>query len=409
MTTVLYLSYTGMTDPLGQSQVLAYLRKLSVTGNYRFTIISFEKPDAYRQLRTTIEGICAEAGIKWYPLPYTAKPPVVSTFRDVQRMKQLAVRLTKEQCFSIVHCRSYIPSIVGLHLKKHRGIPFLFDMRGFWADERLDGNIWKLSNPVYKVIYNYFKKKEKQFLLNADHIVSLTNNARNVINSWQLRPANLPITVIPCCVDLTLFAADGISPQAQNEARSSLQIPADAKVISYVGSLGTWYMLPEMMLFVKQYFQAFPNAYFMVLTGEPEQMVIAAAQAAGVDVNRLRVKKAARSEMPVYVSLSTISIFFIKPAFSKRASSPVKQGELMAMGIPIVCNDSVGDTSEIVNTYEAGVVLDDFSQQSFTNALKKLETTVFDKRKIIQGAREVFSLEQGVELYSSVYRKILNG
>ena len=40
---ILYLSYDGMTDPLGQSQVLPYLIGLTKEG-FTFHIISFEKP-----------------------------------------------------------------------------------------------------------------------------------------------------------------------------------------------------------------------------------------------------------------------------------------------------------------------------------------------------------------------------
>ena len=41
---VLYITYDGMTDPLGQSQVLPYLVGLSEKG-YKFTILSFEKKE----------------------------------------------------------------------------------------------------------------------------------------------------------------------------------------------------------------------------------------------------------------------------------------------------------------------------------------------------------------------------
>ena len=41
MKSVLYLSYDGMTDPLGQSQVIPYLSHISE--NFKITIISFEK------------------------------------------------------------------------------------------------------------------------------------------------------------------------------------------------------------------------------------------------------------------------------------------------------------------------------------------------------------------------------
>ena len=45
---ILYLSYDGMTDPLGQSQVLPYIIGLTKAG-YSFHLVSFEKPDRYNQ------------------------------------------------------------------------------------------------------------------------------------------------------------------------------------------------------------------------------------------------------------------------------------------------------------------------------------------------------------------------
>jgi glycosyltransferase involved in cell wall biosynthesis len=408
MKKILYLSYTGMTDPLGQSQVLAYLKGLSQTGQYRFTIISFEKAEAYSRLRTTIETFCSEANINWHPLSYTSKPPVISTFRDVHRMKKLAFALHKKEKFSLVHCRSYIPSLVGLRMKRKTGIPFLFDMRGFWADERIDGKIWKKDHPVFGYIYRYFKKKENQFLQEADQVVSLTQNAKDEIFSWSLR-SQPSITVIPCCVDMQLFDPAAVASAQQQLLRQELNIPQNAPVISYVGSLGTWYLLDEMLAFVDVFQQKHPGSIFMVLTGEPEQLVLDAAVKAGLQTSRLRIRKVQRKQMPLHISLSSCSLFFIKPAFSKKASSPVKQGELMAMGIPVVCNNAVGDTEEIVKKYNAGIVIKEFSQAAYAAAMDELNNRVFDKEQIIKGANQFFSLDRGVALYQQVYKDVENG
>ena len=43
MTHILYISYDGMLEPLGQSQVLAYLKRLA--NGRRIHLISFEKAD----------------------------------------------------------------------------------------------------------------------------------------------------------------------------------------------------------------------------------------------------------------------------------------------------------------------------------------------------------------------------
>lgn len=120
---VLYLSYDGMTYPLGQSQVIPYLVGLSEKG-FSFTLISFEKKEKYVKKSELIEKLFNEANIKWIPLRYTKNPPVMSTILDFWKMLIKAVRLNKENKFRIVHCRSYLPSLVGLILKRDMELNF---------------------------------------------------------------------------------------------------------------------------------------------------------------------------------------------------------------------------------------------------------------------------------------------
>jgi hypothetical protein len=83
---ILYLSYDGMTDPLGQSQVLPYLIGLGKKG-YQFTLISFEKPGRYATARDAIASLCNSYGIEWHPLIYTKSPPIFSTIKDIESLK----------------------------------------------------------------------------------------------------------------------------------------------------------------------------------------------------------------------------------------------------------------------------------------------------------------------------------
>ena len=160
---VLYISYDGMTDPLGQSQVIPYLIGLSAHG-YAFTLISAEKKIKFTQGGKEIRKILNEAGIEWHPVTYTKSPPILSTLYDYLKIKSKASFLQKEKKFQIVHCRSYISSLIGLWMKKNYHVKFIFDMRGFWADERVDGNLWDIKNPIYKIVYDFFKKRKNYFL-----------------------------------------------------------------------------------------------------------------------------------------------------------------------------------------------------------------------------------------------------
>jgi glycosyltransferase involved in cell wall biosynthesis len=404
---ILYLSYDGMTDPLGQSQVIPYLQGLSTAG-YRISLISFEKDEQEAQ-RPTVEALLRESGIAWHPLSYTKNPPVFSTIKDIQTMGRKAAILHHDDPVQLVHCRSYISALVGIDLKQKYGIKFLFDMRGFWADERVEGGLWNKSNPLYLWSYQYFKKKELSFFQEADCTVSLTHAGKQEIHSWEgLKGHTVPIEVIPCCADLSLFDA-GKQPK-QIEVRASLGLGPEHFVLAYLGSVGTWYLLPEMLQFFKQLHQSRPQARFLFITPDDPEFIQREATHQGVDYHLLTIVKSPRARVPYFLKAADASIFFIKPSFSKKASSPTKQGEIMGMGMPIICNAGVGDTEQIVRQYQAGAVVKGFSFRDFKQVIDKIDALQdLDPARIRQGAQEVYALEDGVARYRAIYRRLLGG
>ena len=125
---VLYITYDGLTDPLGQSQVLPYLAGLAAVG-HRITVLSCEKPGRMAQDGNRMRRQCEAAGIGWTPLAYHKRPPILSSALDAAALQRAALRLHREQSFDIVHCRSYIPARAGLALKQRFGVKLLFTTR----------------------------------------------------------------------------------------------------------------------------------------------------------------------------------------------------------------------------------------------------------------------------------------
>jgi len=403
---ILYISYDGMTDPLGQSQVIPYLQGLSAAG-HRITLLSAEKESAFKKLETVIKAIFDKAGINWKPLPYTSRPPVISTIKDIQKLRANAFKEIRENGIEVVHCRSYISALVGLSAKRKFGVKFVFDMRGFWADERIDGGIWNLKNPLFRLIYNFFKQKEKQFLKEADAVISLTENARNEILSWKSF-SKIPLTVIPCCADLDLYSRSQIDPEKLDSLRQNLKIPSGAFVLSYLGSLGTWYLMDEMLLFFKQLLLRDTQAVFLFITKDNKEMVIKAARRIGIPDSQLFITAADRSEVPLYAALSNASIFFIKPLYSKKASSPTKMGELMALGIPLICNSNVGDVESIISDNANGIIVHEFTETEFNKVLDDLPSLLSaDPSRNIICANKYYSLKEGVKTYLKVYESLM--
>jgi glycosyltransferase involved in cell wall biosynthesis len=282
-------------------------------------------------------------------------------------------------------------------------------MRGFWADERVDGKIWNLNTLFFRVVYNYFKKKEKQFIHESNHIIALTEQSRSIINSWFVRNVQpTAITVIPCCVDLNHFNSNAISNSDKLNLRDLLNISNSTRVISYVGSIGTWYMLPEMLAFFVRWLLIYPDSIFLFISQEDPQIILREATLQGVSHDNIRINSVSRAEMPLYISISDFSLFFIKPFFSKIASSPTKLGEIMAMGVPVICNIGIGDTDMIVRASNSGLLVDQFIESAYDQVISEYHLANFDSSTTRKGAVHHFSLDEGIHRYKTVYERLLS-
>ena len=114
-----------------------------------------------------------------------------------------------------------------------------------------------------------------------------------------------------------------------------------------------------------------------------------------------------RNDLPAYLSISDYSIFFIRPTYSKIASSPTKHAELMGMGIPVICND-IGDTGKIINESNSGIVLKKFSTDEYAKTGESLQDLLLIKKENIrEAAIKYFDLKQGVALYQKIYSQIV--
>lgn len=401
--TFLFVSIDGMTDPLGQSQVLPYLVGLAKQGN-KIGIVSCEKKENWNTHHQVIENITKQAGISWDYCFYKTGKPFISQQQNYNSLKKIVFRKIKENnSQTILHCRSYLAGLIGLKAKQKFNTGFIFDMRGFWADERIEGGIWSKSKPIGAYLYSFFKRKEKEMLMQSDAIISLTHKAKSIILGWNLGVNESKTTVIPCCADLNHFSKETINQEQLIQLKSKFPQLQDKFVLSYVGSLGTWYMAYEMLEFFKVLSQK-TASIFLIITKDDESIVHEAAKKHHIDLDKLIIVSASRAEMPYYISLSDASLFFIKPSFSKSASSPTKMGELLSMEVPVITNIGVGDVDAIIKDTHCGISISSFEIIEYQKAVADLlENRNLYKKNTVMAANQYFSLKDGIEQYAKVY------
>jgi len=396
---VLYISYDGATDPLGQSQIIPYLKSMAGK-DIEFILLSFDKKSYSRRFNLDLmRKELAAQKIKWISIRYHKKPKVLAKFYDFFSGIINCITIQRRNKIDLVHGRSFIGAVLALFFKKVYKTKFLLDYRGLWPDERIDAGQWRRSSISYKAA----KYLEKILLLNADEIVVLTKRAADLIRGFPfLLDKAKKITVIPTCADLNSFrpaTRDG-KPRTDNRL-----------TILYLGSLGTWYMLDEMAEFFAALRQGLPAAHFLFLTPrQNRQMIYRAMADRSVPESAYTVKESPYEKVPQYLSMADLSVFFIKPLYSKISSCPTKLGESLACGVPVVINSGIGDCDRIVRDNRVGVVIDDFNTKSYQESLLQVKSIINEKQAYAQRCRQTaekyFSLENAAQIYRSIYRRM---
>jgi glycosyltransferase involved in cell wall biosynthesis len=404
---VLFISYNGMLEPLGQTQVLPYLRQLAERG-VKFTLLSFEKPKAFtevgRQACEALKKELAQQGIEWHWLQYHQRPSLPATVYDVLAGIRYASGLVKRNKIELVHARSHIPATIALGLKRKFGIKMIFDVRGLMAEEYVDARHWPKGGLRYRVT----KATERRIFAAADGIVTLTERIWPIIKEWDgLKGRDVPHAVIPCCVDLSLFKFDE-AQRAKLRAELNLR---DRLTMVYSGSLDGWYLTEEMADFFAGFVRRRSDAYLLWLTTGSQERVRQLMSARGISEDHFSVRAVMPKDMPVFLAAGDVGISFIKRCLSKLASSPTKNGEYLACGLPIVINAGIGDSDALATESQAAILIEEFNKIDFDRAFGRIEEAVRDpgiKTTARELAERVFDLESvGGERYAQLYEEVL--
>ena len=90
-----------------------------------------------------------------------------------------------------------------------------------------------------------------------------------------------------------------------------------------------------------------------------------------------------------------------------KVSAPIKLGEYLASGLPILATKNIGDTESILNEYNTGIILTNENQvEAKLLELIKLIQEPGIKERCRKNADEYFSLELAADKYYSIYHKL---
>lgn len=405
----LYVCYFGLREPLVQTQVLPYLRQLK-SEKVQVSLLTFESRLRETWIADDIgkqRAALSAEGISWHCLKYHKWPSLPATIYDMAIGAWAILRIMRREGVSILHARNHVPGVMSAVARRLKGGHLVFDIRGFMPEEYTDAGVW----PENGYLYRGLKSVERYLLRVSDAFVLLTEEARDIVfpDCDDTDKLGRPIEVIPCCVDFERFET------AEQTSRESLRAELNLtgrRVIVYLGSFGGWYMTDEMTDFLAVAHNQDPATFSMILTQSPRQMVIDRMSSLGIEQKNFLVTQVTPGEVPRYLKAADIAISFIKPCFSKKASSPTKIAEYLASGLPVVCNAGVGDLDKLIEEKSVGALLPEFTPQAYLLALHEVDVMRGDENlaERLRGvARQEFDLVGvGRTRYRRLYERLVN-
>lgn len=399
----LYLTVDGLLEPLGRSQILAYLYPL-VRRGFPYSIVSLEREADLERTQQVLElerDFQAHA-IGWARFRFE-RGGLRAVLKNCRLVFGAARAAIKRDHIGLVHARSYVAAMIGWLLRLVYHTPYIFDMRGYWVDELADEGRW-FTNPI---VYRAGKLIEKRLVRDAAAIVTLTRIQAEDLRTGLLKNfPNKPVEVVTTCADYEEFDSGRGEPDVvPQEIRERLR---GRLVVGLVGSINTSYRMDESLQLFHHLLEIREDAHLLCLTRQTAEME-SLIKKHGIEEGAYTLATVPHGEMAQWLGLVDWALLLLNRRFSKRGSMPTKLAEFFAAGVrPIQygCNDEV---SESVRAAGSGVVLDNLSQEDLRRAAREVASLELDDEKIRE-AREItrrhFSLAAGVEKYAELLGKL---
>ncbi len=377
-------------EPLGESQVLNYLKKIS--GTHNILLITFEKiDDLQNKIKfEDFQEVCSINNISWKPLKYSQSIKYASSIVNILKLYLYSLKILLVNNIHIIHIRSYMPGLAALPLKKIFKLSLVFDMRGLWADEKVDRLGWSKKQIKYK----FFKFLEQRLLQESESVITLTNELKDYLEYQGYSDSK--IIPIRTCVNFDLFFP---TKQSYTNKESAINL-------GYLGSADTAYDIKPVLKLFSQMQKIQKNIKLKIFTKSDPNLILKIARKIGIEPNFLEISFCERQNLNNEINKLNAIIFYLKPSFSLLASMPTKIGESLACNVPIICNAFNGDISKLISENDIGKLI------KFNGAKEEaLDTLGYlnyfgQKTNCLELAKSEFDLEKAAQKISKIYLEI---
>ena len=339
---------------------------------------------------------CQNAGCSYEVVKVIRKPVALGSLASAIQGSKHITRVIKQQNIDVVMPRSTLPALSCLLALRNRSERLVFDADGLPLDERVDFSGQSSSGLVYRLLRDI----EAQAIRRADAVLTRSTKAIDILLARAgAQTSSDKFHVVTNGRNPNVYTTG--SNESRAAARARLGLTNDTPLLVYAGSIGPQYCVDEMLKLFEMVLTKEATTRLLILTGSPDS-VYQALKSRPELINLVMVKSVAAKEVPTYLACADLGLAFRQPTFSMQGVAPIKLGEYLLCGLPVVATKGIGDTHFISD--EVGYVVEDMSDTVLQQVADWFVTDVLPKRTQMrmqcrQVGIEHFSLDACAQSY----------
>ncbi len=335
---ILFVTWDGPQVTYLESLFLPIFQRLGGSGLH-IHILQFTWADS--ALIEQRRRACRQAGLAYRAQRIRRRPRALGALLSALEGARLIRRALGEQHIDAVMPRSTLPALASLLALRGRPLPMLFDADGLPLDERVE---FAGQSPT-SLVQRLLRDVEAQAVRRADLVLTRSAQAVEILLA-RAGAGTTPgkFQVVGNGRDTQRFSPGDAG--SRRRMRERLGLPTDAPLLVYAGSLGPQYCPEEMLRLFGLVRQIRADARLLVLSGSPEALQPALERFAGLAA-AVSILSLPGEAVPGYLACADLGLALRRRSFSMRAVAPIKLGEYLLCGLPVLASPGVGDTDAI--------------------------------------------------------------
>lgn len=287
-------------------------------------------------------------------------------------------RIIEQERPAIVHAASnYVTALPALIAARNKGIPFVYEVRGFWEVTRSSRD----EQFIHTAKYRFMQLFEALVACQADKVITITTAMKEQLIDRGVKAENISIAFNS--VDPERF----VPQAAKTELAQKLGIPAGVPVIGYIGSFVDYEGLDDLITAAAGLRDS-GVIFRMLMVGDGAVFDTLKDQVKALKLDDivLLTGRVPHDEVEDYYSIIDIAPFPRKPWEVCELVSPLKPFEAMALQKAVVVSSTRALTEIVTDNYN-GLVFEKGSAESLQSMLQMLIDDKGLRTKLGENAR----------------------